>query len=906
MKNKWNKLLGILLAAVMIVGLSPSAALAEGTITREYGSYAFTKITNPGAGSGEPDGINTNDTTGFDANRLNSYAWAVASRGDSIYIGTNRTLFGSALNALAEMLQKQNPALTPAALGLAVGLVSGGDVPVNLPEEAYIPQIIKVDVKNGTTRVLYQPSVGRDGNGVLRYKGADGAIIPQADVASEAASFRSVVEFNGNLYFGTLGSNLLQLVRIDKDDHADVVFQTIGSYNSLRAGCVYDDGDGETICFGGVDANNPRWREASKTDPSILPIIIRRLDPETAGTDREDWSELIADFEDFGAYAKTKVYVNGGGTVWDLCGFNGKLYLILAYDRGWAMFRGEKGGAKPNVYGWTWTEIVGDHGAYPLAMDEEIGRLNTAYQEAYGCSEESETLNGAGLLESTATPYVYNGKMYIGTFDNATSIQSGTVTKALIKLQKTMGGSDPADTGPTLTQIFAPIYEALSHPQHVWVMDADEKITAADGANALLNGTTNDYVWRFFEHDGKLYAGTFDSATAFQYFLDFRIGWILEMLKKSGFEFPPELRSLMDDSFLGQFLELLDDMDGGAHDSPAAATLRAAVTEASEAVRDFLNDGGTTVGELLAAMEALEAARNAAPEDGQDALIPEQAMAMIDWLLRTIDTEGLRYWAKARALVRNGEGGFDILVTDDGEAWETVVRDGLGDPYNYGARTFAEYDGELYVGTANPYYGAQLWKITYNGDGTAGLPERFRDLDPEAWYEKDVEFTVKRGLMAGVADDLFGPNEETTRAMIVTVLYRLEGEPEVSGASPFDDVDEGRWYTDAILWAQSNHIAVGYGNGRFGPGNAITREQLATILYRYAQYKGFDVSVGNVDAVSFFDASEISDWAMPAIRWACGTGMMLGDDQGKLLPGSGAARAQAAALIHRFAEKMMG
>ena len=765
MRNIRNKLLGILLAAAVILGLCPAAALADGSITREYGTYEFSKISNPGAGPGEPDGINTNDTTGFDANRLNSYAWAIASRGDSIYIGTNRTLFGSALNALVELLRKQNPNLDPTALGLAVSLVTDGDVPVNLPEREYIPQIIKVDVGNGTTSVLYQPAIGRDENGVLCYLGADGAIIPQADVASEAASFRSVVEFNGSLYFGTLGSNMLQLVRIDEKDKADVVFQTIGSYNSLRAGCVYDDGYGETIFFGGVDATNPRWREVYKTDPNVLPIIIRRLDPETAGTGHEDWSELVADFADFGDYAKAKVYRNGGGTVWDLCSFNGKLYLILAYDRGWAMFRGEKGGAKPNVYGWTWTEIVGDHGAYPLAMDEEVGRLNTTYQDAYGCSEYAETLNGAGLLESAATPYVFNGKMYIGTFDNATSIQTGTVTKALIKMQKMAGRGDPTDTGPTLTQIFAPIYEVLSHPQRIWVMDENEKITAAEGANALLKGTTNDYVWRFAARDGKLYVGTFDAATAYQYFLDLRIGWLLELLKKSGFELPPELRSLMDGSFLDRFQALLGDTDGGENDS--AAAFCAAAVGAGESLKDFLCDGGTTVEALLDSLEALEAARNALPEAAQDGLVPAQALELIDRLLRTVDIEGIRYLVKARALVRDAEGGFDILVTDDGEFWETVVRDGLGDPNNYGARTFTVCDDTLYVGTANPYYGAQLWKIDEKGAdaGTAtGLPRRTGDSDP------DVYCMLKRGLMAVFADGLFGPNATVTSALLMSVL----------------------------------------------------------------------------------------------------------------------------------------
>lgn len=738
-KNIWitrNRFLSLILAAAMALSLLSGITLTvyagEGDVNiQTYGDFIFTKTSNPSTGSKQADGINTNDITGFSANRLNSYAWAVTTRGDSIYIGTNRTLFGSALNAVGEVVRQQNPNLTDEMLGTIVKFISGGDVPVNLKEEDYIPQIIKFDTKKGTTEVVYQPrtAVGEDGR--LYYTDKDGVIVPNADVTSETASFRSVIQLNGNMYFGSLGANMLQLVRVDQSDNAEVVFQTIGLISSLRACCTYDAGNGETIYFGGQDATNPTWLKYCADhpdDPKPLPIAIRCLDPATAGTDHEDWSNLVADFTDFGKYSYATVYSAGGGNVWDLCSFNGKLYLILAYDGGWALFRGEKGGASPNKFGWTWTEVVGDNGKYPLAMNPEVAVLNEQYRVAYGCGEYGPSLKGSGLLESTATPYVYNGKMYLGTFDNATTIQSETVIKLLTKLKSLTTAKDTGDFGPSLTQLFAPIYEVLSHPQHVWVMDENETIKPVESANKLLEGTTNDYVWRFIEHDGKLYTGTFDSSTAFIYFLDYSRDRICSLLEEKKSELPDYLQQLLNGTFSGKIGLLLTEAQKEAKGSDALVQrLIPAAVNASSTLEEFL-DGEGTAEELLGKMETLQAAqedleesaaadpalRAASPKEPVAALIPAEANSMIDWLLNLIDIEGLKYWAKARSLAKNAETGFDIFVTEDGENWDKIVGNGLNDPYNYGARTFTICNDELYVGTANPYYGAQLWKVTDN------------------------------------------------------------------------------------------------------------------------------------------------------------------------------------------------
>ena len=179
---------------------------------------------------------------------------------------------------------------------------------------------------------------------------------------------------------------------------------------------------------------------------------------------------------------------------------------------------------------------------------------------------------------------------------------------------------------------------------------------------------------------------------------------------------------------------------------------------------------------------------------------------------------------------------------------------------------------------------------------------RFADFDPDAWYHEAVDCAVTNGLMNGVASDRFDPDGITTRAMLVTMLYRLEKDPAVSGSSPFDDVMPGQWYTDAVIWANACGIVNGYGNGRFGPMDPLTREQFAAMPMRYAAYRGADTG-GRADLSAYEDASEVSAWAQEAMRWANAEGLITGRTATALAPGGDATRAEAAAILTRFLEK---
>ena len=178
----------------------------------------------------------------------------------------------------------------------------------------------------------------------------------------------------------------------------------------------------------------------------------------------------------------------------------------------------------------------------------------------------------------------------------------------------------------------------------------------------------------------------------------------------------------------------------------------------------------------------------------------------------------------------------------------------------------------------------------------------FKDVRKSDWFYDDVKYVYNEKLMTGTASDMFSPGMTTTRGMIVTVLWRMENSPEPREAAAFDDVASGLWYSKAVAWAAENGIVSGYGNGRFGPNDDITREQLAAILWRYAKHKGYDVSVGeDTNILSYADAEKVSEYAIPAMQWACGAGLIQGDGV-NLSPRSNATRSQVAAILHRFCE----
>lgn len=181
--------------------------------------------------------------------------------------------------------------------------------------------------------------------------------------------------------------------------------------------------------------------------------------------------------------------------------------------------------------------------------------------------------------------------------------------------------------------------------------------------------------------------------------------------------------------------------------------------------------------------------------------------------------------------------------------------------------------------------------------------EPFTDVDETDWFYDEVVYVYANGLMDGVGGNRFAPDTSTNRAMLATILYRLAGEPDVSGDLPFTDVETGTWYTDAVLWAAQNGIVNGVEEGIFAPMNTLTREQLVTMLYRYAEAEGYDVSAA-ADLSGYPDAGKVLSYAQKAMSWAVAEGIVAGMDDGTLNPAGNATRAQIATILMRFCESV--
>ncbi len=199
-------------------------------------------------------------------------------------------------------------------------------------------------------------------------------------------------------------------------------------------------------------------------------------------------------------------------------------------------------------------------------------------------------------------------------------------------------------------------------------------------------------------------------------------------------------------------------------------------------------------------------------------------------------------------------------------------------------------------------------KMSVSGDCTAAInkvaKKEFADVHPaDHWAIADVDYVFTKGLMNGVSETHFAPNDNLTRAMLVTVLYRLEGEPATNRSIPFADVDMGAYYANAVIWAKQNGIVNGVTENEFAPNDNITREQIAAIMHRYAKYKGYDVTVGeNTNILSYDDFDSISEYAIASMQYACGSGLMKGKTESTLNPKDNATRAEIAAILHRFIE----
>lgn len=256
----------------------------------------------------------------------------------------------------------------------------------------------------------------------------------------------------------------------------------------------------------------------------------------------------------------------------------------------------------------------------------------------------------------------------------------------------------------------------------------------------------------------------------------------------------------------------------------------------------------------------------------------------------------------------NGGGSMQAIRAARGKTLDLSAYTPMRDGYDFGG-WYADKDltqriTEIKLSGSKTVYAD--WKKREPNEPDA-VKNPFADVNAGDWFYQDVLFSYEKGLMSGMDAAAFAPYANTTRAQIAVIFYRMEGSPAVEGENSFTDVvrDSGTaWFYDAVTWAQQNGIMGGYSNSSFAPNDPITREQLAAIFYRYAQYKGYDTTQGGMAIREFDDYESISDYAMSAMAWAVNTGLVKGDSN-LLYPKGTATRAEIAALFHRFAENGM-
>ena len=241
---------------------------------------------------------------------------------------------------------------------------------------------------------------------------------------------------------------------------------------------------------------------------------------------------------------------------------------------------------------------------------------------------------------------------------------------------------------------------------------------------------------------------------------------------------------------------------------------------------------------------------------------------------------------------------FRFTVTPD-EGWEL---DTLSVTDNRGTELDVKYEGDSVYSFKMPARRVEI-QVSFREIPPESLP--FTDIADNAWYADAVRYVYKHGLMAGTSATTFAPDVTTSRSMIATILWRMAGSPVVNYAMDYTDVAQGQWYSEAIRWAASEGIVGGYGNGLFGTNDPITREQFAAMLYRFAQEQGYDVSIGeNTNILSYTDVADLSEYAISAMQWAVGAGIINGTGDGSTLSPQGqATRAQAAVMLMRFCEE---
>lgn len=928
---KLKKILCLVLCFVMVFGTALSAAAAqpgtqytdaEGNYSYEpleqgvysKGGYTIDKVSHPTLGAGEIDGI----LNGDDQDRGNSYSWSMVEAGDYVYIGTcyNSTYYifhnnlETALKKFkSEGILSEDLNTTKVANDL-VEVIFGVDQFDETKMNDWRAVIMAVNKRTGESELVFcERDVWAE------YPEIFPGYSPYLATKNYLSGYRMAFEFEGKIYFAGMGNPTATLIAIDPaTNEAEIAYYNInmtrGVSNGVHGLLVYDNEILMCLATDNYDGN--------KTPGGI---IVASSDP-TAGFDQ--W-RVIADQDDFdGLPAVMQVDGLNGGGIWDIIEYNGYLYVTVVTDKsvdgkinkqGFAMYRGEK----DETGNFSWTQLVGDHGT-------------TGYDFGLGIN-----------YSMSCNMWVFDDHLYLGTYNDP-----------MLDLAEI-----PA------TGNFELLYNDLDHSIYLYRMDENENFEQIGGKDdnpyfpegpvgnlgAGLGSNSNQYVWRYGDHNGELYIGTYDTSSLTYIFTQITDGTVAEMeyediagradVLQDGLL---DVLNAQDNAFVVWFLdkilindytmELYQKLAGFASDMSADKN---PVPEYREMLADYETFKARVYGLLdleLGSANFLSnyqektgivmyASAEAAPA-GFISDLKQSVRDSVDAVFAALDEmvydnliHNFVYYFGCNYYTQQAEKGFDLLVSADGINFDAITRDGFGDYSNHGLRTIGSTEYGVFMGTANPFFGTQLWRMYSDRDlsieeevcdGCENCPSaRFVDVDTTTWIHESTDYCLNNGLMAGISETRFAPAMATNRAMVITMLYRIAGSPEVTAENPFKDVADDGWYTDAVIWAASEGIVKGYGNGCYGPADIVTREQMVTMMYRFAVSQGKDSSVRD-DLSAFADADRVLPYAKEPMAWAVGNGLIDGYTEGNvtILNSRGEAlRCQVAALLMRLCENVL-
>ena len=442
-----------MILALIMIASVCTCALTVSAAETSVEGLTITKISNPDRGEREVDGL----VAGGD--RENSYTWRLAMRGDEIYIATTRNIASALVNMYGKDFEAAGVSLD--SLWSTINLVTNGDIPRNDANEG--ANIISYNRKTGEFKVIYTAGTGD--------------------------YFRMAVTFGDNVYFGSYSAvvtNPQYILKLDTDGNFTKVFETMGSV-SLRANCVYDAGDGDHLYFAGADDRTPVTED--ETAPvAKMAVLCKSNEDDTV------W-ERVADFRDFGTTAYDPIHESwAGAPIWELANHNGYIYATAPTHNGFVIYKGRPAadGEDANEYGWHWTEVAGLTNGInnPGLSDKEGGEPGT-------------------MRSLIGSVYEFNGELYAYNFDHS----FGGEAMAFAGMMQQLAGKDVK-----ASDYLRYLYDSLQNPQKIWKLnDETGKFEELTAFTELMDGTTNEYVWRLGEYNGDMYVATMDAGIFYNY-----------------------------------------------------------------------------------------------------------------------------------------------------------------------------------------------------------------------------------------------------------------------------------------------------------------------------------------------------------------------------------------------------